>query len=230
VDNYPDKPILIAEYGTTEPADTPSVTWDQYGDNSDHNENRALWFKDMLSVIEEEFPAIRGLGLFNMNKELSWSLTTQDSTGIEAFNTGIESSHYTDEFLGARLVAIGAAIDADTLWRLENEPEENYDAALDGSFLPSTFKDKTDEGSGSANAATGANIKRFFSTDRLRTNVVVRNVIDKTTHRLSIEARSPNTQTLRESKATVDRYQSRYNTARGSRDRFRKQRLDLIDY
>jgi len=230
VSNSPDKPILIAEYGTTEPADTPSVRWEQYGDNSDQDEDRALWFKDMLSVIEEEFPAIRGLGLFNLNKELSWSLTRNDSTGIEEFNSGIESSHYTDEFLGARLVAVGAAIDADTLWRLENEPEENYDAALDGSFLPGTVEDNANDGSDSANAATGSNIKRFYSTDRLRTNVVVRNVIDKTTHRLSVEARSPNIQTLQESKATVDRYQSRYDRARGSRFRIQKQRLDLIDY
>ena len=176
-----------------------------------------------MSVIEEEFPAIRGLGLFNLDKELSWSLTESTSTGIKAFNSGIESTHYTDEFLGARLVVIGAAIDADTLWRLENEFEQTYDAALDGSFPPSTYEQKNDQEPGSIP-------KRYYSTDRLRTNVVVRNVIDITTHRRSVETHSPDAQTLDKAQETVRQYQTRFKQTKSSRSEFNKQRLNLINY
>jgi len=225
VSNYPDKPILIAEYGTTEPSDIPSIEWEQYGDNSDRHEYRARWFKNALAVIEEEFPAIRGLGLFNLDKELSWSLTKSTSTGIEAFNSGIDSTHYTDEFLGARLIAIGAAIDADTLWRLENEFELTYDAALDGSFLP-----RIDDSKNNQDSDQESHPISYYSTDRLRTNVVVRNVIDLTAHRQSIEVQSPAIQTLEKARETVRQYQTRFKQNNKHRGQFNKQRLNLIDY
>ena len=225
VSNYPDKPILIAEYGTTEPSDIPSIEWEQYGDNSDRHEYRDRWFKNALLVIEEEFPAIRGLGLFNLDKELSWSLTKSTSTGIEAFNSGIESPHYTDEFLGARLIAIGAAIDADTLWRLENEFEQTYDAALDGSFLP-----RIDDSENNQDSDQEPGPIRYYSTDRLRTNVVVRNVINITAHRQSIEVQSPDKQILEKARETVRQYKTRFKQISKSRGQFNKQRLNLIDY
>lgn len=219
VNNYPDKPILIAEYGTAEPADTPSFEWGQFGDDSDKHENRDQWFLNTLSVIEQEFPAIRGLGLFNMNKELSWSLTKSASTGIDAFNAGIGSNHYTENFLGARLMVLGAAIDAETLWRLENEHEENYDAVVDGSFLP---------GDEPASLKTGA--RAYYSTDRLRTNVVVRNVIDMTTHQLNLQKKSPDAQTLLKAGETVRRYKARFKQQQGPGRGFRRQSMELINY
>ena len=104
ITNYPDKPILIAEYGTTEPMDIPSTDWGQFGNDNDSGENRSDWFKEMLVSIEQHFPAIRGLGLFSNNKELSWSLTDDSSTGLAGFNSGIQSDHYTTSFLCARVM------------------------------------------------------------------------------------------------------------------------------
>ena len=102
--NYPDKPILIAEYGTTEPRDLPTESWGQYGSDVDNDENRSDWFFDMLTSIEQHFPAVRGLGLFGNDKELSWSLTSELSTGLEGFNLGLQSDYYTSNFLCARVM------------------------------------------------------------------------------------------------------------------------------
>ncbi|MEM7256251.1 MAG: glycosyl hydrolase [Pseudomonadota bacterium] len=104
VDNYPDKPILIAEFGTTEPTDVPTARWGQHGSDVDNDEIRAEWFFDMLESVELHFPAIRGLGLFGNDKELSWSLTSESSTGLEGFNLGLQSDHYTSSFLCARIM------------------------------------------------------------------------------------------------------------------------------
>jgi len=104
ISNYPTKPILIAEYGSTEPKDLPSSSWGQYGDNGDINEDRSAWFIEMLTSIENHFPAIRGIGLFSIDKELSWSLTSASSTGIQGYNTGIQSDHYTTNFLCTRIM------------------------------------------------------------------------------------------------------------------------------
>lgn len=104
ITNYPDKPILIAEYGTTEPRDLPSESWGQRGSDVDRREDRSLWFLDMLNSIEQHFPAIRGLGLFGNDKELSWSLTNEQSTGIDGFNLGLQSDHFTSNFLCARVM------------------------------------------------------------------------------------------------------------------------------
>ncbi len=104
ITNYPDKPILIAEYGTTEPRDLPTPVWGQRGSDVDRDENRSAWFQNMLASIEEHFPAIRGIGLFGNNKELSWSLTDELSTGLEGFNLGLQSDHYNSNFLCARVM------------------------------------------------------------------------------------------------------------------------------
>jgi len=101
VTNYPDKPIVIAEVGSTEPADVPDPSWGQNGDNSDWNENKDNWTADMMAVIESDFPAIRAVSLFNIDKELSWSLTESTSTGLTGFNLGLASSHFTSEYLSS---------------------------------------------------------------------------------------------------------------------------------
>lgn len=104
VNNYPSKPIMIGESGTAEPLDTPSIGAGQDGDDSDANESKALWIQNMLSDLPQFFPAVRALNIFNMNKELGWSLygTTQqniNNTGLENWNTGISSGHYTTDFI-----------------------------------------------------------------------------------------------------------------------------------
>lgn len=104
VNNYPSKPIMIAEVGSTEEADTPRTSWGQDGDNSDVNESKALWVQNMLLTIPSTFPAIRALCLFNYNKELGWSLyetTSQGvvNTGLTEWNNEIIDSHYTSTLI-----------------------------------------------------------------------------------------------------------------------------------
>jgi len=58
----------------------------------------------------------------------------------------------------------------------------------------------------------------------------VRNVIDLTTHRQSIEVQSPAIQTLEKARETVRQYQTRFKQNNKPRGQFNKQRLNLIDY
>ena len=101
VKNYPDKPILIAEYGSTEPTDVPDSEWGQDGDDSDVNENKDIWFLNMLLTLEEDFPAIRAIGLFNINKELDWSITETENTGLTGMNLGLTSDYFVSEYIAA---------------------------------------------------------------------------------------------------------------------------------
>ncbi len=101
VTNYPDKPVLIAETGSAEPHDIPDPSWGQNGDNSDAGEDKDVWTADMMSSIENDFPAIRALALFNINKELDWSLSESGNTGLQGYIGGMLSSHFTSDFLFA---------------------------------------------------------------------------------------------------------------------------------
>jgi len=104
VNNYPHKPILIAEVATAEPSDLPDSTWGQYGDDSDATESKELWISNMLTRIRESYPAIRAVSWFNVNKELSWSLneTARNglaNTGLNAYNDSVLDSHFLSEFI-----------------------------------------------------------------------------------------------------------------------------------
>ena len=101
VTNYPEKPILIAETGSAEPHDIPDPSWGQNGDNSDAGEDKDVWTANMMSSIENDFPAIRALALFNINKELDWSLTESGNTGLQGYIGGMLSSHFTSDLLSA---------------------------------------------------------------------------------------------------------------------------------
>lgn len=101
VTHYPDKPVLIAEYGSAEPADVPDPLWGQNGDNSDINENKDAWVHDMLVILEEQFPAIRAVSLFNINKELGWSITDAGNTGLTGMNLGLANSYFVSEYISA---------------------------------------------------------------------------------------------------------------------------------
>ncbi len=101
VNSYPDKPILIGEYGSAEPADVPDPAWGQTGDNSDINENKDRWQRDMLAALEQHFPAIRAIGLFNINKELGWSITGAGNTGLDGMNDGLASEYFVSEYISA---------------------------------------------------------------------------------------------------------------------------------
>lgn len=115
VTNYPEKPILIAEVGSTEPLDVPDASWGQYGTDSDQSEDKDFWNLQMLDSMQNTFPAIRGISLFNINKELSWSLTESNSTGMAGFNDGLSSGYFSDAYLYAsdfQLIAEAPATEA----------------------------------------------------------------------------------------------------------------------
>ncbi len=94
IDNYPDKPVIIAEMSSAEPFDTPDAQWGQFGDDSDALESKDVWMKVALQQIESDFTAVRAVVLFNENKELSWSLNEIESTGLSGFNDSLSSSHF----------------------------------------------------------------------------------------------------------------------------------------
>lgn len=106
VSNYPEKPILIAEVGSAEPLDNPDPAWGQNGDDSDMNEDKDLWNRDMTLALENTFPAIRALCFFNVNKELSWSLIEQNNTGLNGLNSGVASGYFVSEFISATAGAV----------------------------------------------------------------------------------------------------------------------------
>ena len=221
VTNYPNKPILIAEYGTAEPADLPSEDWMQYGNNSDRRENKAAWFYDTLAVIEQRYPAIRGLGLFNLDKELSWSVTGGDSTGLDGYNLGMASNHYTSRFLGARLMILGAAIDDETLRRLEEEPVPVYDVVLDGSI--NRELDRAD-----SNTTV---VKAYYATDRLRTLTVRRDMIDLNEHQRLASENLPGEETMQLATETAKNYRERFKKrSRQQRGKMARGRMNMLDY
>lgn len=101
VTNYPEKPIMIAEFGSTEPADVPDRSWGQSGDDSDINEDKDIWLNDMLATLEKNFPAIRAVSLFNINKELGWSITESGNTGLTGMNLGLASDYFVSEYIAS---------------------------------------------------------------------------------------------------------------------------------
>ena len=120
--NYPSKPILLAEVGSTNPSDQPDPNWGQYGDDSDYAQDKDAWFTDMLTQLETNYPAVRALTLFNINKELGWSLTEWNSSGLPGYNGGTNSTHFTEEFLSASGYSGGAP---------QSDLESSLDVELD---------------------------------------------------------------------------------------------------
>ena len=214
ITHYPDKPILIAEYSTAEPADLPSADWMQYGNNNDNSEDKSVWFHDTLKIIEQRYPAIRGLGLFNINKELSWSVTEPHNTGIDGYNLGLASNYYTSSFLGARLVVMGAAIDAETLRQLQEPPEPVFDFVIDGT----------------ASQTEDAPVL-YYSTDRLRTNTVQRELINIDDHKLLSRVLKPSDASLQAAREKAVKYQQRFRQlTQDQQAQMARSRMRLVDY
>ncbi len=94
IENYPDKPIMIAETGSTEPADLPDPNRGQFGDDSDSIYDKGQWLSEMMLSLQHDFPAIRALTLFNVNKELGWSLTESHNTGLVEFNRALAGDYF----------------------------------------------------------------------------------------------------------------------------------------
>lgn len=95
--HYPDKPVMIAETGSAEPHDRPDVASGQSGDNRDAGQSKSRWIANMMAALPREFPAVRALTLFNINKELGWSLTEPGNTGLNAFNSALQSTYFTSQ-------------------------------------------------------------------------------------------------------------------------------------
>lgn len=92
--DFPNKPIMIAEVASAEPSDLPKESMGQLGDDSDNNESKEAWINDMLINIENNYPAIKAVLLFNSNKELNWAIDSDHNSGLKSFNSGIDSTHY----------------------------------------------------------------------------------------------------------------------------------------
>jgi len=98
---YPEKPIMIAEIGSAEESDLPDPSMGQFGDNSDAHNSKELWIANFLTELESSFPAVRAISWFNNNKELGWSITQHGNTGISSYIAGVQSDHFTTDFLSA---------------------------------------------------------------------------------------------------------------------------------
>jgi len=95
VENYPNKPIMLAEVSSAEPHDTPSAAKGQDGDDSDALESKDLWISDMMTRIKDDYPAIKSIVWFNTNKELSWALNLENNTGLAAYNNAVSDDYFS---------------------------------------------------------------------------------------------------------------------------------------
>jgi len=108
IENYPSKPIMIGETASAEPQDLPNTAYGMYGDDTDAFESKSVWIQDMLVELESSFPAVRALSIFNINKELSWSISTDMNTGLDGWISGTQSNYYTSDLL------VASALENDT--------------------------------------------------------------------------------------------------------------------
>lgn len=98
VTTWPNKPVMIAEVASAEPADLPNPSYGQNGDNRDSRQSKEAWVKDMYTTIMKKYPAIRAVTWFNTNKELSWALNYPGNTGFNGYKSMITNSYYTGTF------------------------------------------------------------------------------------------------------------------------------------
>ncbi len=94
VENYPGKPIMIAEVSSAEPHNLPDAAKGQDGDDSDAFESKELWISDMMESIKVDYPAIKSIVWFNTNKELDWALNLEGNTGLTAYNNAVSDSYF----------------------------------------------------------------------------------------------------------------------------------------
>lgn len=148
VANYPAKPIMIAETGSAEPYDLPNTQYGMYGDDSDAFESKTLWISDMLRDLETTYPAVRALSLFNINKELGWSISTEINSGLDGWIQGTESAHFTSEYL-----------------IVSNESANNSDAVFDTAPVLTTGTNDV--------VAADSNYDANFGSEELESPIVV---------------------------------------------------------
>jgi hypothetical protein len=84
----PNKPIMIAEVGSTENVDSADPTL-----------SKAAWIEDAFSsTLPNVFPKIRAVAWFNWNQgddNFRWEIDTS-AESLEAFGRGIASDYYAE--------------------------------------------------------------------------------------------------------------------------------------
>ena len=103
--DYPDKPIMIAEFGSAEPSDIPDPNMAQFGNDEDMAKNKNIWMQSALESIETNFPLVKAVAIFNLDSELSWSISNVHSTGLDGFNSAIKSDHFVSSIKNISLDA-----------------------------------------------------------------------------------------------------------------------------
>lgn len=103
VNTYPKKPIIIAEFGSSEPEDVPNPSLGQYGDNTDFQEDKDFWMKQIVNELEFKYTAIRGIALFNYGTFRIYGSTLQDNeaTGLDGWNFAMRTGYFTSDFISA---------------------------------------------------------------------------------------------------------------------------------
>lgn len=130
--HFPDKPVVLAEVASTEASDLPDAEWGQNGNDTDAGESKELWVSDMLSSITADYPAIRAISWFNINKELSWALTEiaqsgLPNTGLTAYQQGVQNESYSSTFTPLNEVTEGN----DSGGKGKNKPDKTTDGNAD---------------------------------------------------------------------------------------------------
>ncbi len=159
VNNYPEKPIMIAETGSAEPSDLPNRYYGMYGDNADATQSKSFWTADMLSQLESNFPAIRALTMFNINKELNWSMSEEYNTGLDSWISGSQSDYFTTDIIIASTNDDTSATVTDASPKTKNDrgskKKNNKAAGSDSTLLMSTSNADVIGGAGAAETNKG---------------------------------------------------------------------------
>jgi len=92
--NFPEKPIMIAEMGSAEPSDVPDPKKAQFGSDDDMGKDKNVWIRSALESIETNFPLVKAVAIFNLDSELSWSISNVNSSGLKGYNSGIQSDNF----------------------------------------------------------------------------------------------------------------------------------------
>lgn len=98
IEFFPTKPIMINQFSSVSPADRSPLFPPRPVDVS---QDRREWFRSALSMIREEFPAIRAVSFFNKDKgNLHWSLDDiaingEQKSGLKGVQEALQDHYFT---------------------------------------------------------------------------------------------------------------------------------------
>jgi len=93
VANYPGKPIMLGEFGSS-----------STGETAGHD--KVTWINDLFTQLKTNFPHIKAFTWFNVNKETDWRFNTTAQTKA-AFKTGMQDGFVSSDI--NQLVALTAS-------------------------------------------------------------------------------------------------------------------------